>query len=716
MASRDRNAASRDNMPQSQRQNEYFVPRDGIDREVISSDICRYLGNDALVRPGTYENTRTDCDCAMAHNRQTDPRWKNDAGRATLSQLTENLTSERRAISRYPGSARQPTALQPGEYYASWKKHQNHQDLDKPFGTDPLSYYPKPSPNAPYVPYSSSSSTHQPDRPHRMAALQAIIESNPNSSVDGLGRGIGQDELENTDAEDDTATIYTAAQNLDDYHLNVYESELADGLANWVRKLQPDVSAKEIMADMLPGMLRNFALRLGQHSTTPPEKQTTRKIIMSSKPQELVDKEQLRVSVQTWLEKLADGTGLPDDIPEPPAANLDEQEMAAMPESGWRSPSTSWPGLSRAPTPPNSLEGHTSRVFRPCSWPWTTSTVYLTGIISTTRTGQEYPILRPPTYLLARSRLICSPRDDISWVGALTLARGQVHPMPITTLDGRGYPKLAENLPSKRSRCHVFLFDFSKLKDGSAIEVLLNPDHLRLLLYPSREETHTETITGADGDAKTETKTITSYTTLGNKVEGLCTYLDRMIDHKSQIEHTEEFNSKVRHDPSHLRMATLPANAFSWVELTRIAQAVTLFGKDFGELLAPAMDSARIRCSSLGSVPIRKQYLCDRLADLQNIIEDAGGDISADPILTGAGLVWMNPSVDDPFGPCGACEKGQVNGKHSSPVQQLVPRFWRRIITGSCLNVEYMGDGAVIFGQVYGFEWTWPDSSNKTGK
>lgn len=38
----------------SGRQNEYFVPRDGIDREVITADICRYLGNDALVRPGIY--------------------------------------------------------------------------------------------------------------------------------------------------------------------------------------------------------------------------------------------------------------------------------------------------------------------------------------------------------------------------------------------------------------------------------------------------------------------------------------------------------------------------------------------------------------------------------------------------------------------------------------------------------------------------------------
>ncbi|EGY20708.1 uncharacterized protein VDAG_10337 [Verticillium dahliae VdLs.17] len=43
----------------SSRSNEYFVPRDGIDREVITADICRYLGNDALVRPGHYENPQT---------------------------------------------------------------------------------------------------------------------------------------------------------------------------------------------------------------------------------------------------------------------------------------------------------------------------------------------------------------------------------------------------------------------------------------------------------------------------------------------------------------------------------------------------------------------------------------------------------------------------------------------------------------------------------
>lgn len=53
-----READNRDrrNAPNGQiRFNEYFVPKDGIDREVITADICRYLGNDALVRPGNYE-------------------------------------------------------------------------------------------------------------------------------------------------------------------------------------------------------------------------------------------------------------------------------------------------------------------------------------------------------------------------------------------------------------------------------------------------------------------------------------------------------------------------------------------------------------------------------------------------------------------------------------------------------------------------------------
>lgn len=52
--------------PTSVRKNEYFVPKEGIDREVITADICRYLGQDALVRPGNYQvvlpsDSRSEC-------------------------------------------------------------------------------------------------------------------------------------------------------------------------------------------------------------------------------------------------------------------------------------------------------------------------------------------------------------------------------------------------------------------------------------------------------------------------------------------------------------------------------------------------------------------------------------------------------------------------------------------------------------------------------
>ncbi|KAI1654722.1 hypothetical protein F4813DRAFT_201722 [Daldinia decipiens] len=59
MSRRPAPSGSSNALPPQNRQNEYFVPRDGIDREVITADICRYLGNDALVRPGTYENPQS---------------------------------------------------------------------------------------------------------------------------------------------------------------------------------------------------------------------------------------------------------------------------------------------------------------------------------------------------------------------------------------------------------------------------------------------------------------------------------------------------------------------------------------------------------------------------------------------------------------------------------------------------------------------------------
>lgn len=40
------------------RPNDYFLPGEDINREVIQADICRYLGSDATVRPYTHQDGR----------------------------------------------------------------------------------------------------------------------------------------------------------------------------------------------------------------------------------------------------------------------------------------------------------------------------------------------------------------------------------------------------------------------------------------------------------------------------------------------------------------------------------------------------------------------------------------------------------------------------------------------------------------------------------
>jgi hypothetical protein len=74
------------------RHNEYFLEREGISREVIQADICRYLGNDALVRTGTHQGRQgyfirayRNLTSEMITDLKTDStRWETEATRREL--------------------------------------------------------------------------------------------------------------------------------------------------------------------------------------------------------------------------------------------------------------------------------------------------------------------------------------------------------------------------------------------------------------------------------------------------------------------------------------------------------------------------------------------------------------------------------------------------------------------------------------------------------
>jgi hypothetical protein len=142
---RDREERDRRAQQAQARTNEYFVPKDGIDREVITADICRYLGNDALVRPGQYENPQT---------RQVQQGFFITAYRnlttamiADLKADSERWEQERRATQ----SRGQPSNV---EYRAS-TTHQSRQYYG------PTSETAQPAPLGYQQPSSTSTSTGQ---------------------------------------------------------------------------------------------------------------------------------------------------------------------------------------------------------------------------------------------------------------------------------------------------------------------------------------------------------------------------------------------------------------------------------------------------------------------------------------------------------------------------------------------------------------------------
>lgn len=79
------------------RANQWFVPGDGIAREVITADIQRYLGPDALVRPGTGTGEY-----------QGQPGYWITAYRTLTSQMIQDLKmdSQRWQQERQPGESR----------------------------------------------------------------------------------------------------------------------------------------------------------------------------------------------------------------------------------------------------------------------------------------------------------------------------------------------------------------------------------------------------------------------------------------------------------------------------------------------------------------------------------------------------------------------------------------------------------------------------------
>ncbi|KAJ5191657.1 uncharacterized protein N7498_010642 [Penicillium cinerascens] len=156
------------------RQNEYFIPGDGISREVIQADICRYLGNDALVRPGNhggrqgffiraYRNLTSEM---IADLKADSARWEADVSRradlgyprGSYIQDVNPSHAPNNHSANYATSAIHEVRQQPGPSPATFSAAPAQQPYMDSYSQSPYGG----SQNAPYNNPSSYTSTHSP--------------------------------------------------------------------------------------------------------------------------------------------------------------------------------------------------------------------------------------------------------------------------------------------------------------------------------------------------------------------------------------------------------------------------------------------------------------------------------------------------------------------------------------------------------------------------
>lgn len=153
-------------------------------------------------------------------------------------------------------------------------------------------------------------------------------------------------------------------------------------------------------------------------------------------------------------------------------------------------------------------------------------------------------------------------------------------------------------------------------------------------------------------------------------------------------------------DPAHPRAAALDASARSWVDLIRTIDAITLFGRDFGEIIRPADE-----CPKWSTVPCGLSYVAVCSADLQEIIAAGRGNPLSTPVRLTDELIWYIPEGL----PCTCeCLSGD-GGTHSDLAQVLLPASMSDRLEAKCVVHRNMDNGAFIFGHNTLYPWYWGD-------
>ncbi|EPS42448.1 hypothetical protein H072_3564 [Dactylellina haptotyla CBS 200.50] len=220
-----------------------------------------------------------------------------------------------------------------------------------------------------------------------------------------------------------------------------------------------------------------------------------------------------------------------------------------------------------------------------------------------------------------------------------------------------------------------------KYKTFSAISVLRNDANLKQKIYPKK----------------------LGYLCVEDRLDELFDTLEKVVEHQFGIARQStsggnktgeflegwDFNDlATNEDPIYPRLATFRKPSGGWVDFTRSIQAVTLFGRGFGEIIK----SEGLSCAQWVTLPTGEYYLAAAVDDLKKIMKK-NGDQYASPMRLTDDIFWH--PTENIFEEC-KCISG-VKGKHSAFVQATLSSSLCHIQPNN-ISIQLLDGGAVIFG------------------
>lgn len=251
----------------------------------------------------------------------------------------------------------------------------------------------------------------------------------------------------------------------------------------------------------------------------------------------------------------------------------------------------------------------------------------------------------------------------------------------------------------------AFLFkaeNFNEAKNlytvSAAMEVLMNPANLDMELYDEGEK--------SDTNASPKFR-------VRDRINALYGILEKTMDYQSLIvggrgdglkfaprKDLEGWDFKdivTNEDPIYPRLAKLKTIGKGWVDFTRALQAVSLFGRNFGELIEPVAQN--YTCNHWKTLPSYRYYLAVSMEDLGRIM-DRLGHPQANPRRLTRSIVWHPLNTK--------CDCSTDAAKHCELAQAVWPLHMSTALP-KVASLPFKDIEAVVFGHNTDIGWIWND-------